>query len=452
MSRLDDYALQYVRRRWAPIPIPEGQKGPRIKKWQNLRLTEADVPKCFNGVGNVGVILGKVSDGLTDCDLDCREAVELAPKVLPETGTVFGRAGKPRSHYLYRVSGSAPTTKFLDPITGSTLLELRGDGGLQTLFPPSIHPSGERVEWAAYGEPKTIASAELITRTRFLAACCLIRRYCGGVTGAAGVFAALDAVDRHVADRIRDWLGLAGATFGAQKSKATYDFFPSLGDPPPYLASLPKRRLDEAALRSLDFAPASASRIADQCRQLAQFRDTKGNIAEPLWYAGLCVLTRCVEGERIAHEWSSGPPGYSVTETQKKFAPALRDSGPTTCARFESLNPEGCKDCPHKGSIKSPIVLGLRDDPTTGANNDCNDGRSDRSERATPGRAGVNENVEEQGPMNEGVTLEDFYAYMPTHSYIFAPSRELWPASSVNARVRPPSEVARGSGCPPVSG
>jgi Family of unknown function (DUF5906) len=35
-----------------------------------------------------------------------------------------------------------------------------------------------------------------------------------------------------------------------------------------------------------------------------------------------------------------------------------------------------------------------------------------------------------------GVSLEDFYAYMPTHTYIFAPSRELWPASSVNSRIR----------------
>jgi hypothetical protein len=36
----------------------------------------------------------------------------------------------------------------------------------------------------------------------------------------------------------------------------------------------------------------------------------------------------------------------------------------------------------------------------------------------------------------EGVSLDDFYAYMPQHNYIFAPSRELWPASSVNARVQ----------------
>jgi hypothetical protein len=36
-----------------------------------------------------------------------------------------------------------------------------------------------------------------------------------------------------------------------------------------------------------------------------------------------------------------------------------------------------------------------------------------------------------------GVTLDDFYAYMPSHSYIFIPSREMWPAVSVNARIAP---------------
>ena len=39
--------------------------------------------------------------------------------------------------------------------------------------------------------------------------------------------------------------------------------------------------------------------------------------------------------------------------------------------------------------------------------------------------------------VDEGVTLLDFHAYMPMHSYIFAPSRDMWPASSVNARVAP---------------
>ena len=37
----------------------------------------------------------------------------------------------------------------------------------------------------------------------------------------------------------------------------------------------------------------------------------------------------------------------------------------------------------------------------------------------------------------EAVTLEDFYAYMPMHSYIFTPTRAMWPAASVNARIAP---------------
>jgi hypothetical protein len=32
-------------------------------------------------------------------------------------------------------------------------------------------------------------------------------------------------------------------------------------------------------------------------------------------------------------------------------------------------------------------------------------------------------------------TVDDFYAYMPQHSYIFAPTAELWPAPSVDARL-----------------
>lgn len=36
--------------------------------------------------------------------------------------------------------------------------------------------------------------------------------------------------------------------------------------------------------------------------------------------------------------------------------------------------------------------------------------------------------------------VDDFYAYMPMHSYIFVPSRDLWPAASVNARVQAPRD------------
>lgn len=45
-----------------------------------------------------------------------------------------------------------------------------------------------------------------------------------------------------------------------------------------------------------------------------------------------------------------------------------------------------------------------------------------------------------------GVSREDFFAYMPQHRFIFIPTRELWPASSVNARIPPiPLEYSDGS-------
>lgn len=49
--------------------------------------------------------------------------------------------------------------------------------------------------------------------------------------------------------------------------------------------------------------------------------------------------------------------------------------------------------------------------------------------------------LSEQLGFVDGVTLDDFHAYMPQHTYIFAPTGETWPASSVNARV-PPIPVA----------
>ena len=37
----------------------------------------------------------------------------------------------------------------------------------------------------------------------------------------------------------------------------------------------------------------------------------------------------------------------------------------------------------------------------------------------------------------KSIGLDDFHAYMPMHNYIYGPTREPWPASSVNARIEP---------------
>jgi hypothetical protein len=40
-------------------------------------------------------------------------------------------------------------------------------------------------------------------------------------------------------------------------------------------------------------------------------------------------------------------------------------------------------------------------------------------------------------PIGEGVERSDFQAFMPGHAYIFVPTGELWPGSSVNSRIPP---------------
>jgi hypothetical protein len=35
------------------------------------------------------------------------------------------------------------------------------------------------------------------------------------------------------------------------------------------------------------------------------------------------------------------------------------------------------------------------------------------------------------------ISLQDFYAYMPTHTFIYVPAREMWSASSIDARIPP---------------
>src|SRR5687768_7296266 len=47
----------------------------------------------------------------------------------------------------------------------------------------------------------------------------------------------------------------------------------------------------------------------------------------------------------------------------------------------------------------------------------------------------------------EGVGLKDFHAFMPAHKYVFVPTRDLWPAASVNSRC-PPVPLTRADGSP----
>jgi hypothetical protein len=161
-SPIHDAALDYLARGWQPIPIAYRSKNPGRDEWEKERWTVADVPRLFNGKPqNIGVLLGEPSAWLVDVDLDHPKAVEIGATVLPQTTTIFGRAGKPRSHYLYQVSGPIDTRQFKLKGVGM-ILEIRSTGG-QTIFPPSTHQeTGEPIRWDCTGAPATVSPEQLL--------------------------------------------------------------------------------------------------------------------------------------------------------------------------------------------------------------------------------------------------------------------------------------------------
>jgi len=170
-------ALQYKNMGWAVIPIPFQKKAPTKQGWTKWRLDEDEIRQFFNGKTNIGVLLGEPSGYLVDIDLDCPEAVRLAPMFLPKTGAIFGRAGAPKSHWLYYVVESEHYKKYIDPSSGETFLEYRGNSGKQSVIPPSVHPNGETVKWHIDEGPQSVSQKELQEATNNLAAAVLLTKY-----------------------------------------------------------------------------------------------------------------------------------------------------------------------------------------------------------------------------------------------------------------------------------
>ncbi len=147
-----------------------------------------------------------------------------------------------------------------------------------------------------------------------------------------------------------------------------------------------------------DFPPAKLEPIVAGCAWLRHTRDDAATLAEPEWYAMIGILARAEGGEKLAHVWSRPHPNYTERETAAKIEHSLRDGGPARCERVRStLSGEPyCSKCPAWGNISSPIVLGA----------------------------------------TSPIAADDFWAYLPMHQYIYVPTRELWPAPSVNACVK----------------
>jgi Bifunctional DNA primase/polymerase, N-terminal len=182
-----EWARAYHKRGFTPIRIPSGYKGPIERNWQNTRYSdETEIEQAFKGHCNEGLKLGQ--PGLVCVDLDCPEAVMLAPYILPPTGMVGGRASAPDSHYFYGLSAAGLNRKiqFVDPtITRegdrrAMMIEVMVKG--QVVVAPSIYADGEACVWREFSEPALIDADALVASTKLLAlGALMIRHWAEGI-------------------------------------------------------------------------------------------------------------------------------------------------------------------------------------------------------------------------------------------------------------------------------
>jgi hypothetical protein len=140
-------ARDLLGRGYKPVPVPVG-KNPKLRNWQNVAITLDNVEQFFNGNSlNVGAQMGPASGGLTDVDLDCPEALALAPYFLPPTKLIYGRPSKRKSHWLY-VCTDEPDPRASIKLTDenkAVIVELRiggGGKGAQSVWPGKCPPVG----------------------------------------------------------------------------------------------------------------------------------------------------------------------------------------------------------------------------------------------------------------------------------------------------------------------
>lgn len=177
-------ARKWVDRDFLVVPVPHQQKHPVLPVWQELRLTREDLPQYFDSkCQNLGILLGDQL-GTADVDCDCAEAIAAAVELAPPTGMSFGRESKKTSHHIYRCQPPVRSRKFLDPINKSTIVELRcqkkdGSIGLQTVVPPSVHPTGEKIRFEPGRNrlPGQVEASTLETAVSRIAAASLLARH-----------------------------------------------------------------------------------------------------------------------------------------------------------------------------------------------------------------------------------------------------------------------------------
>lgn len=152
-------------------------------------------------------------------------------------------------------------------------------------------------------------------------------------------------------------------TYNRKGGEPTQVYFITKGKPVSLDAFMRLERMDDdiktakiSAGTENEYPEAQIEGILNGCPLMADVAKKRGAVEEPLWRGMLSIVSRCSGGSKLIHELSKGDPRYNEADTIKK---AELTKGPYTCDQLGSLCPDVCKNCPMRGKISSPIVLGI---------------------------------------------------------------------------------------------
>ncbi len=110
-----------------------------------------------------------------------------------------------------------------------------------------------------------------------------------------------------------------------------------------------------------EYPPAVGTVVASKCQQIEWAVKNQKDVPEPLWYSLIGVAAFCVDPEETAIKWSEGHDAYSESVTRDKVIQWKDNAtGPTTCDKFKSDRPNGCRGCKYAGKVGSPARLGIQ--------------------------------------------------------------------------------------------
>ena len=127
---------------------------------------------------NYHIITG--DNNIVDIDLDCMEAIKLAPYFLPATSMKYGRQSNPTSHWLFKVidltkKHTRKWFSFEDPnVDKETLVELRAHDHYSMCA--GKYPEEEYVKWTDYSSIKETTYDVLYKSVAMLAVASIILR------------------------------------------------------------------------------------------------------------------------------------------------------------------------------------------------------------------------------------------------------------------------------------